>query len=864
MAQNAKMSGLTDELVHSILKFNPETNKIAYRHAQEIASRGLRGYQYARTNQFDVETSFTGLDEKFRVKNRDDLADALRLRLQKLEETTGKFKPEFLSLLLQLSDRPLENTKVEALELLRPPSPPLPETWAEIIQEEPYSDEEIWKDIDYAEESSGDEQVPKEREKPKPKPPHSFEEDDLYDPESCVVTIDVASVQELEVAQFWKMTPSERGAKVQITELQAIRETLYMLAGLQTASYERDKQQNTIRVSPKYNLNHAIPVTVGRLLQQFAGIGQETYRLRQWAKKSASLPLIQTFKAIVRKRLMDYDQTLSRLQQHYLTPDNPISVSLLELCNKVQCTSTSLLRLAQIVSDVEPQLLVNPFSHLEALFNQTTLAQMTLEKDVFEFLSRAFFECLQTYLKPIRRWMEAGELGANDETFFVFESDSGSDASSLWHDRFVLRRDARNELRSPTFFQPAAKKIFNTGKSVVFLKQLGIYGTGSNILEEEPRLDHEHVCGLTDDLPLSPFPELFQAAFETWIRSKYSLASMFLREHLFESSGLMHVLSIFETLYLGRNGAIFEDFANAIFERMDAGHRGWNDRYMLTELTREILSTVLSPLDKEKIVVRSTKSKTLGRSVKGLATVSIDYALPWQIQNIIQRASIPIYQSLFTFLLQTYRVKYLLQRIHTRNASRLTHKLQHRLIWFADMLRSYLTETVIFFTTQDMHAAMQKAEDIDDMAHIHVKYVAKLQERAMLSQELTPIHKAIVQVLDLGVLFEESVTKGGSTPDEVKVPTKKRPGARRKSSALLLIVPDSSSDDEPSGNEAERVPKRPTQQSPATALQTIDREFARLVPFITAGLRSVGRVGAESMWEQLAERLEWEGKRDRV
>jgi gamma-tubulin complex component 5 len=85
MAQNAKLSGLTDELIHSILGFDPLTSKQAYKHAKDVASRGLRGHQYARTNQFDVVSAFAGLDEKFRVKNRDDLADALQVRLQKLD-----------------------------------------------------------------------------------------------------------------------------------------------------------------------------------------------------------------------------------------------------------------------------------------------------------------------------------------------------------------------------------------------------------------------------------------------------------------------------------------------------------------------------------------------------------------------------------------------------------------------------------------------------------------------------------------------------------------------------------------------------------------------------------------------------------
>jgi gamma-tubulin complex component 5 len=234
---------------------------------------------------------------------------------------------------------------------------------------------------------------------------------------------------------------------------------------------------------------------------------------------------------------------------------------------------------------------------------------------------------LQTYLKPIRRWMEFGELGLNDETFFVFENDSGSEASSLWHDRFVLRRGQENALRSPSFLQPAAQKIFNTGKRVVFLKELGVYGVGRNMSEPEPRLDHKTVCGTSPEMPLSPFPELFQAAFQTWIGSKYSFASTVLREHLFSKCGLMTTLSDFKTLYLGANGSVFQDFADAIFERMNEGRKGWNDRFLLTELARSNFSLVLSRTHVDKVVVRSVRSKSRARSIKTLSNVYLEYAV---------------------------------------------------------------------------------------------------------------------------------------------------------------------------------------------------------------------------------------------
>jgi gamma-tubulin complex component 5 len=624
MAQNARVAALTDELVQTIIGFNPETNRRAYKHARDIATRGLRAHQYNRTNQFDVQNSFKGLDEKFRVLNRDDLADALQSRVKELEGVRNKWIPEYLSLLLQLSDRPTENSKVEALELLRPPTPPPPLTWAEILQDDPYSDEELWKDIDYGAESSDEEPTLKRREKKsKETPPSSVAEDDVFKPESCVVPLDADALPDIEKVQFWKAQPHEDTGEVEISELQAIRETLFMLAGLPSSLYLTDQQQGTVRVNQKYVFSHAISTTIHDLLAQLAAIGRDLLRLRLWTRRPSSLPLIQTFEATVQNRLAFYDKLLASLQQNYLMPETPVAVSLLELHSNIREVSRPLLRLSALVAEIEPEMLVNPFAHLEALYQRITLSQMMLEKDVFDFLSGLFFECLQTYLKPIRKWMESGELGANDETFFVFENDSGTEMSSLWHDRFVLRRGQKDTLRSPDFLEPAAMKIFNTGKSVVFLKELGVYGDIAKT-EPEPLLDQKTVCG-TAELPLSPFPELFQSAFDTWIRSKYSLASTVLRTHLFSQCGLLGILKDFHVLYLSADGSAFQDFADAVFERMDTKQRGWNDRYLLTELARGTFGLVLDTSNSGKIMVRSVRTKTVTRSVKGLVAISVDY-----------------------------------------------------------------------------------------------------------------------------------------------------------------------------------------------------------------------------------------------
>lgn len=230
----------------------------------------------------------------------------------------------------------------------------------------------------------------------------------------------------------------------------------------------------------------------------------------------------------------------------------------------------------------------------------------------------------------------------------------------------------------------------------------------------------------------------------------------------------------------------------------------------------------------------------------------------------------PIYQQFYTLLLQSYRAKYLLQRARPTRSHKLSpsanliYRLGHRLTWFVDILRSHYTETVVAFTTADMVSAMRKAEDIDQMADIHIRYVARLQERALLSSDLRPIHKAVVEVLDLCVLFANmsALFDGGKSGNA-------RPEVLGKDVKVMAEKGSDSEDDGEDGGEQDDggAKRRDAHRSPEEALRVVDKEFTRLLPFITAGLRSVGRVGAEPMWEQLAERLEWEnpgrGQKDR-
>lgn len=92
----------------------------------------LKSSQHARTDQFAVAKQLEGLQEKFRVLNRDDLADALQPRLAELDEYRSSVFPEILSLFLQLADRPAQLSRVERIEKLQPEEEEKQLSWTDL------------------------------------------------------------------------------------------------------------------------------------------------------------------------------------------------------------------------------------------------------------------------------------------------------------------------------------------------------------------------------------------------------------------------------------------------------------------------------------------------------------------------------------------------------------------------------------------------------------------------------------------------------------------------------------------------------------------------------------------------------------
>ena len=875
---------------------------------RETALRALRHTNYLRTDQFDVASRLTGLEEKFRVYNEDPLADALRERVDETRRLRWKWTPEVLHLLLELSDKPLSKARLQDLDLLKEPEedagPAL--TWEELVHDDPLLGD-IWRNVDFGAESSDDDEGFDDGRSElsvglSDSTGQSSVDQDVarYAEKLIVDTADSNKLEEVLNAQFWRKIPSVNGVRLEtvkkpITELQAVREVLFMFNGLPTSLFGTQEGKATVVMASKgYALKHLSTEAFQILTDDFAELGSAILALRAWMKRPQSVPLLQIMQHAIAKRIRRFDESLSDMQCRFVAPAEDVVVSLLRVKTEISSCLRPLSRLSAIVKKLDAEPYSHPFRYLELLYDETCTSQMAGDDEIYAFMGTIFFECFEVYLRPIRTWMQEGELDKSDTVFFVSEIAAGVDPASVWQSRFRVRRAYDDSLHAPRFLRAAANKIFTTGKSVVVLKYLNQFESlQSSRSTAEPILDFNTVCNPAI-LQLAPFPELFDVAFDGWVQSKHHYAASTLRKTLFDGCGLHMALEALSHIYFMKDGATAATFTNPIFDKLDTLDGSWNDHFTVTEQAQSSFGSLPS-VNSDRLGTsilaiprRYRETAICRRSVKTLAAIEVKYHLSWPIQIIVRPDTLPSYRKIFTFLLQIRRTSHIISREHpsslvlkstSTSEDALYYSLRARLLWFTSTLYHYLTALIIGPNTQRMLSQLEEAADVDGMIEVHAAYVKSIVSQSLLGSKLELIYKSILRILDLGIKLEdaqamnaarerEQEVRGEAGLGSIDVRPKREASRPKKSSQDLLtgegeemtaldedvrdITVDlsilSSTYNEEDHDEA-YVDK----------LRRLRADFDTQLRFLTGGLRGVARAGQAGQarcWDVLAEMLE--------
>lgn len=814
------------------------------------------------------------------------------MRLEELSRSSLKWAPEVLSLFLELSDQPAEKSDVKNLEHIERPQLPLPAlTWTDILADDPLDNNGgLWDNVDFAADSSdeGSDVAPD-------RSSYSEGTDELTRPDdnedlnisALILRCDESELQEVTNAQFWNRVENlhevlfEHGtvqSKYQVTEKQLLREVIFMLRGLPTSLYKRERD-GYFSTNKQYSIQHAQEISVVHVLDSYAAIGNGLVRLRNWTAETPRSRLEQAIQAAFEKRLFALDRVLTAMQADMLTPSTLLSGTLLGQMPKVQ----EAVRLALQVSDIITQL--RPVHQrqliLEFLYDRTALNHDIGDFQGYEYMARLFFECFNPYLKSITLWMEEGELSESCGGFFIWKNQGGVALSSLWQKQYTLLENNDGTFHAPKFIRFAVNKIYTAGKSVIFLRQLGdSFNEDSLQRLDDCSVDYEAVCQSQENDNLSPFSELFTKALDRWVAGKHHASTSLLRDRLETRCGLWRTLDAIEHIYFSRNGAVTSTATSRIFERVDRGTESWNDRFLLTELFQGVFGE-LPCIDAERLSIRLTSAtnqdmQNRRRSVKILDGLRVNYALPWPIANIMRQEflgvdQLLVHQRIFVFLTQVYRAKYVLERRRLLKSTlsplgcedgenSLVYSLRHRLLWFTNILNSYLTETVLSVATSEMRINLANAEDVDAMISTYEAYIMHLEDQCLLSKKLAPIHQAMISLLDLSILFSDChASYAGGKPFDLT-----NRSSMSSTSQLRSLYPrrrkasdaSSSEDDHEENNgEADVGYISFTEVAYVDRLRKMHDSFTKLCGFVTAGLRGVSRAGGEPCWEVLADNL---------
>ncbi|KAF3770817.1 hypothetical protein M406DRAFT_344341 [Cryphonectria parasitica EP155] len=877
MAYLAELGALTDELVTIITTTSPTSQPRLFRSYRESALRGIRNREYLQTNQFAVEEQLRGLVERFSVVGRDGLAEALRQRLDLLsrQKQSTKWTPEVLHLLLELSDQPVKKSNLDTLVRLREANqdPGLDLKWEHIAREDGWAqDRDLWKNVDFAD-SSEDEAMP--------------------DSQSPVAGSDDTSM-------------SSATALI-------LREVLFLLNGLPTSLFGPD----CTPVS-RYQLSDVSWDTYRALVNSFAEYGRTLLPLRKFSETTQDVPLVQAFQDSVCQCLRAFDKQIASVQGRYVEIKEDTVVSLIALQQELKPYLVPLAGLSNVVRQLQEERYAHSFRFLELLYDATCIAQLSGDDRSYHYLGEIFFDCFRVYIRPIRQWMEGGELTPGDKTFFVAEASASVPPSQIWSDKFNLRRSQEGQLHAPRFLHPAVQKIFNTGKSVVVLKHLGrfqLLASDNEFRLPDPPLDFASACG-SPDLALAPFSELFDAAFDRWVQSKHLSTSSNLSAILFESCGLWDSLDTLQHIYFMSDGSLVDTFTSSVFASLDALSTTWTDRFTLTELAQEAWSPCpvlesyrLSASFDPEHIFRGHPDQARSSVRNSLPGIRLSYKLAWPVRLVITREAITKYELIFTLLLQLRRAATIVTAssallkaqadIQADDHQQAYYALRARLLWFATTLHSYLTTIVLVPETSKMRTSLQDAEDIDAMIEIHALFARRVVEEACLGAKLAPIRDCVLDVLDLAIRLEDgrrahehdnrtSMSSSSDSTAHLGGPSQPPPSAlrgvyvsprekEREEDETILFGKDGDENDDDDdyftggqNGDGTSVMQRGRRQQHhqqqhyhhqtyAEILAGIRADFDRHLRFITGGLRGVARAStdtAAAKWDLLAEMLE--------
>ena len=721
-----------------------------------------------------MESTYQGLVEKLRILNNDPVAEALDARLQKLRKVAMNSKSDVLSLLLHLSDKPAEKSRIDDPHMLRPPTPPPPLTWSTILEEQPFDDPRIWKDIDYRTTSSDE--------------GSTHLSDDIVSDEDVPSPVDVARTDHASSADVNSLfiqpklstletiaATATRGrsaaSNFEMSEIQLIREVIRALQGLPSELFEDCGDSTTLSPQKGIYIHECSKSAINSVLECFGVIGSNTNLLRKLVGRPTSKPLIQTLLSCIDSSLCDFDGQLSRLEERYVRPNGEVLVSVLELQGEVEALVPFLMRLTMFTTRNIDRVFEESYLLLQFLCEEVSDLQQDGEESVSAQFRAIFSECFKTYLRPVERWMIQGHFEDGIDAFPITAQTQDVSYDSFWHNKFKFRYEQGN-IAAPHFFQMWLPRILAAGKHMALIKELNLAEEISKPqdLLESPSQQTSIFC-VGDSLTLLPFAESLSMALEVWTSKRSPSKWSILRTHLIYKCGLLQTVDALQIIYLSSDGGLFDALSTVLAEYLESASS------RLEPAVRALFYEQPS-IKPHAIAVNIDSTTSSKKGMRRFEAICITYSCPWPVANIIQEASLKVYQGVLHLLIQARLALHSLSALRLRPTltadehvkhSSLTLYLLHRLKHTLSTILSHVLQNVVHPASRDLSVNLENADSFDGMVQAHLRFVTQLEKGAMLLPTLSTAREALRAICDLAILFCKSAETGDSNAQQSTV-----------------------------------------------------------------------------------------------
>lgn len=765
MATTTAMNRWVEELVTSLLPSNTPPSEV--RKSKTQFNRGIRYHNFGRTNQFEVEERLTGLEEKFQVLDHDDLSDAIHERRDELRQHFDQWIPDSLDFLLRMSKEPMSSNGVGVLAGVGHDDLVTPQlTWADIERDDPTDRmDRMWR-IPHFSDASSDEGVENSSEATSPastKQPAVAALEELPTPPYQTPE----SSEALNAFRQGLFDPNQE--EVHVTEIQAIRETLFMLQGLPTAIFPHEGRQ--IKFNRKYKIAHTSSHGLNSVFSQAILISRAAASVRTWTCEAEPPTFVRVLEDQIHAIASDFDASLSSSHAEILKRIKDGGVcSLLATVDAVSRSARPIIAAAEFVSAIKGR---GAIDLLDVLFEQVCKFELCDEKSGFESMVRVFSETMRSFTAYIDRWVLEGRLPDQTDWFFVERAPGQEDKAKLWHSWYLFSNSGSRRL--PDFLRPFSQRIFVAGKTTAFL----------NLLLRDPdstdpvTTSFDPLSGVVEKASaaaidsLAPFAPSLLAGIEQYINSHLSSCSAALQRTLEKDCNLKDTLFALSHLYLAEAPYATSIIDEQSFEALDRARPSWNDRFLVSDTMEEAFANITC-VDLARINVQSEHlpSSTLRQSrqsVKVLENIAVDYTLSWPIANIISTDNIASYRRAALILNQIRRARYVLERhafpnlLKHANAKISVEGIYANLMLFTNVLYSHLMHCAISPMTLQLRDRMFGT--VDEMVALHKSYTTALERVCLAPKSLKVLRETLVSLLDLCVSFGLQVAEAETEID---------------------------------------------------------------------------------------------------